>query len=235
MGTDIHFYVERRTATGWASCDTWEPDEYDDDEPKRLTVPYRKHFYDGRNYDLFAMLADVRNGAGFAGVKTGDGFVPICEPRGLPDDMSPELAAEAADGCDHTPSWLTVKELMDYDWTQTTKKTGIVSALEYEQWSRWDKGQGLGPRAYSGGIWGGDIEHISEEEMARRIKAIHERYKQYDERERAIKNELIRAYCQVEWETPYYRAAGSFLSETLPRLWRLGKPEDVRVVFWFDS
>ena len=104
MGTDIHFYVERRNGKGWVSCDTWEDDEY---EPGRKTVPFHQHFYDTRNYDLFAILANVRNGRGFAGTDTGDGFVPLCEPRGLPDDMSAELVKEA-EGCDHTPSWVTL-------------------------------------------------------------------------------------------------------------------------------
>lgn len=42
---------------------------------------------DDRNYDSFAVLADVRNGSGFAGVKTGEGWDYIAEPRGLPDDF----------------------------------------------------------------------------------------------------------------------------------------------------
>lgn len=42
---------------------------------------------DHRSYDTFAMLADVRNGSGFAGVKTGGGFEPISQPKGFPDDF----------------------------------------------------------------------------------------------------------------------------------------------------
>ena len=44
---------------------------------------------------LFAILAGVRNGYGFAGCDTGDGFRPIAPPRGLPGDVSPEVAEEA--------------------------------------------------------------------------------------------------------------------------------------------
>lgn len=40
-------------------------DEQDEDDP-RLGC-YHDRWYSGRNYDLFAMLADVRNGRGFAG------------------------------------------------------------------------------------------------------------------------------------------------------------------------
>lgn len=42
---------------------------------------------DNRNYDTFAVLANVRNGYGFAGVDTGDGFIPISQPRGYPKDF----------------------------------------------------------------------------------------------------------------------------------------------------
>ena len=39
------------------------------------------------SYNTFAMLANVRNGRGFAGIKTSDGFPYIHEPRGLPSDL----------------------------------------------------------------------------------------------------------------------------------------------------
>jgi hypothetical protein len=44
-----------------------------------------------------------------------------------------------------------------------------------------------------------------------------------------------RYYCRIEWENHLYELCSSFLGECVPRLWRLGGPEDVRVVFWFDS
>ena len=42
---------------------------------------------DPRSYNTFAMLANVRNGRGFAGIRTSDGFPYIHEPRGLPADL----------------------------------------------------------------------------------------------------------------------------------------------------
>lgn len=234
MGTDIHLYVERRNGAGWKSCDVWEDDEY---EPGQKTVPYGKHFYDARNYDTFAILADVRNGRGFAGVDTGDGFIPISEPRGLPDDLSPELRAEADAGLDHTPSWLTVRELLEYDWTRVTTKRGWVNGPEYAEWASYQKGRGLGPRSWSGGVAGGNVEHLDETEMAARVANIRELFKgqTHEAMQQALRDRLGSKYCLVSWQIPYYRAASSFLSECLPRLWQLGKPEDVRIVFWFDS
>ncbi len=43
---------------------------------------------DPRSYNMFAMLADVRNGYGFAGIKTSDPFPVIHERRGLPSDLA---------------------------------------------------------------------------------------------------------------------------------------------------
>ena len=48
----------------------------------------RPQFFHDRNYDVFSILADVRNGYGFAGVRTSTGFDPIAPGRGLPSDLS---------------------------------------------------------------------------------------------------------------------------------------------------
>lgn len=42
---------------------------------------------DQRSYNTFAMLANVRNGYGFAGCRTSTGFPVIHEQRGLPEDL----------------------------------------------------------------------------------------------------------------------------------------------------
>lgn len=248
MGCDIHLYVERRESAAWISADTWEKSEYDEE---RVHVPYEKSFYHARNYDLFAMLANVRNGSGFAGVDTGDGFVPICDPRGLPDDLSAQLQAYVDGGAvDHTPSWLTVAELMAYDWTQQTKKRGWVDAVEWARWRDYGK-----PNDWSGGISGGAIEHVSYAAMEKawiklrdlrgypkeRHACAHLRLgSDADKRDledfcRFVCGPIQRPYCQVEWRINYYDQASEFLGTVLPRLWRLGKPDDVRIVFWFDS
>lgn len=239
MGTDIHLYVERFDGTQWLSCDQWAPDEYSD-TPCR-TVPFGKHYYDNRNYDLFAILADVRNGRGFAGIDTGDGFVPIAEARGLPNDLSPELKAETEAYLDHTPSWLLVAELMQYDWTRTTNKRGVVSAAQYAEWAAWRRGQGRGPEAYCGDVSGPRIRRIPESDMAMLVRDTEKIVRETDgvtsngEVWKAIGKRLADTYTQVSWNVPYYRAADDFLSECLPRLWRLGDPDKVRIVFWFDS
>lgn len=257
MGCDIHFYVERREAEKWVSCDAWETEDGD------KSVPYGKSFYDGRNYDLFAILADVRNGRGFAGSDTGDGFIPIAAPRGIPDDASNEYrgAAEAY-GCDgHSHSWFTVAELQAYNWTQVSAKRGIVNLKELARWK-----MRKAPESWSSGITGTGIKIFDSETGVVAVDACISRLKPMAERlswwtlyhvqgghfgiapsvklepdERALIEALYaelgctNPHFKVSWPVSYYEAAGKFLGETLPRLWRLGKPEDVRICFFFDN
>lgn len=164
MGTDIHLYVETRNTDG-----TWSA----------ARLPYRgwpggAKYHDGcegwdnRNYDTFAILANVRNGRGFAGVVTGDGFNVISEPRGLPDDISdtlkPDEDGSRPDGApwlgDHSFSWLTYDEIVGFDWTQTTHRQGVVDPIEYLRY-RTD-GQ---PHSWCGSVAGRGIRHITHERM----------------------------------------------------------------------
>ncbi|WP_139997451.1 hypothetical protein [Paenibacillus paridis] len=108
MGTDIHVYIEQRInkdQTEWISVDEW------------LYTPYlggvgvQKHLWEDRNYLLFAILADVRNRYNIH---------PISLPKGLPDNASPEVKnqSDIENEDAHTRSWLTLKELLEYDWMQ---------------------------------------------------------------------------------------------------------------------
>lgn len=201
MGCDIHLQVEVRNGDGWKRvphptrpCD----DDYctdgkyndltlnkkmvgEDHYLCRGTGFYTGPFFRDRNYDVFAILADVRNGYGFAGSDTGDGFVPIDTPRGFPSDLSPEIAAQVHRDAeddedddwhdpqhfwmgDHSFSWLLVSELLAYDWSRATKHRGWVDPWQFEVWRRDGK-----PQMYSGGVSGASIEHISNVAMARLI------------------------------------------------------------------
>lgn len=100
MGCDIHAYKEKFINGKWQTADVWEP--YDYGEEKGQDVPFSKRFH-GRNYNLFGLLAGVRN-------RQGD--VQLT-PRGIPFDVSPEVQAENerwdADG--HSHSYLYLHEL----------------------------------------------------------------------------------------------------------------------------
>ena len=241
MGCDIHFFVEKKVNEKWVSADKWTKDKYAEKDEDPLMVERADEFYGDRNYSLFAILADVRNGFGFAGCDLGEGFKPIASPRGLPINVSARINKTSDDyGADgHSHSWFTVQELLDYDWTQVTLRRGWMQALAYIEWNRWDREHGESPKEWCGGASGGSTEHISEEEMKKRIQELRDKYRFENDWRLVDKlketDELCHLYCQVEWKQPYYKCCRKFLSDTLPRLWRLGKPEDVRIVFWFDN
>lgn len=206
MGCDIHLFVEaKNNKTG-----KWE------------YKPYAPE-YGSRNYDAFAMLADVRNGWGFAGVVTGDGFNVIAEPKGFPQDASPELQQENEDwsGDGHSHSFLTLKELLEYDWNQVTKHEGVVDKRGYIE----AKENGGKPKHWCGGVSGPKIKHISNEEMDKVI---------------LVSDSSADYHTVIRWDETYKNSAGLFYSVFLPELKEFAKSsnlseEDVRIVFWFDN
>ena len=114
MGCDIHLFVEVEHDGTWNSVDEWET------EDGYTSVVYEKQYYNGRNYDLFALLANVRN---YNNVK------PMKCPVGLPDDVSYQVMQKSesygSDG--HSHSYLTLKELIDFDWDQSIKEAGYMT------------------------------------------------------------------------------------------------------------
>lgn len=248
MGCDIHLYVERKVDGKWVSADMWKPDPDTDEEEggPRMIVERADRFYKGRNYDLFGMLANVRNGRGFAGCVTGTGFEPISMPKGLPEDVSPEVKAESDcwNGDGHSHSWLTLAELKAYDWEgKKTEHLGHVDIVNFAVFER----QGT-PGSYSGGVTGQRVKYVSHDEM----RALVEEHKALIEgliaqseggvawptyHEQLYKMDLDIYHTIIKWEEVYAGAAGHFVTETIPKLESLsyGNPENVRIVFFFDN
>ncbi len=238
MGCDIHMYVEIKQRypnpeynAPWEAVGNvfkypyynekmvptlrW----YDDDtKPDESNSAFTNQPYVDRNYSLFAILGDVRNGRGFAGVKTGEGFNPIASNRGVPDDASDYykhiVADWDADG--HSHSYLSMEELENYDWEQQTILQGVVHQEGFRQWL--DDGE---PKYYSGAIWGPNIETVSNREMRERLDEPNDR--------------LITS---VSWVQTYASCCEEFLTETMPQLRSLRNREsvlDMRIVFFFDN
>jgi len=233
MGCDIHFYTEVKQPDGsWVLHGSVSNEG--DSEGEWLSAD---ELYDGRNYNLFAILANVRNGRGFAGIKTGEGFNPISEPRGIPEDVSAEVAKiiEQWDCDGHSHSHHTLRQLLEFDWTQVTSLQGWVDASEWCDWSRYNRKGGYGPKSYSGGVSGPNITHLSAEQMD---KLFEHAPKEYHARNEWAKSQNG-VYAQAQWEVPYYRVDSSFWSETIPQLLKLAGGvngvENVRIVFFFDN
>lgn len=172
MGTDIHLHVEKRSAdTGeWETADPpysgrdswdnseifgWYPWWLKHDDPLRKEIPDPT----SRHYTVFAFLADVRNGWGFAGVQTGEPIEPQFKERGIPIDTTYRETVYDKDGNvvggspnwlgDHSFTWATLRELKDAPWKVTVKTCGVIHHKRYAEWSV----QGGPPK----GGWGGSI------------------------------------------------------------------------------
>lgn len=234
MGTDIHMACEVRRNGKWGLMtdkvfrNTWYDPTSDFDWCKEelTNIPY-----DSRCYNLFAILADVRNGSGFAGVKIGEYFNPISEPKGYPDDLCEELQEDAPYRNDipmlsyqHSASWLTLRELIEYDWEQLHRNYGCVSEKTYKD----DIMQNKHPQCWSGSVDGRNIVHLSEEDM---VDLINGKYSRDDTKQ-------YYTYCYFIPET-YKETSGGFYDNVISVLKTLvpkgGTYDDVRLVFDFDS
>ncbi|KQO17225.1 hypothetical protein [Paenibacillus sp. Leaf72] len=122
MGTDIHCFVEQKMYryaglddTGiWISIDKWTKSRWAILYPERneeapWVVEREDMIFKDRNYYLFAILANIRN---------SEQMPFISEPRGLPDDVSPEIRLQMKYGEYHSTTWFTAKEILEYDWNQ---------------------------------------------------------------------------------------------------------------------
>lgn len=213
MGCDIHFYVEVRKDGKWVSADTWEVEDGDRSN-------YDHAFYSGRNYNLFSLLADVRSESGAE---------PFSSPRGIPDDSCLEIkeVVEQWGRDGHSHSHFTLAELMAQDWELGQRDEGSVALGVYVKWNRWGRQHQERPDSWCG--WT-SCKTITEADAAELIKKIGE-----DEAEKQTDWGRDSVYVRCSWTIPRSKVAGSFLSETMPKLWKLGKPEDVRCVFFFDN
>lgn len=228
MGTDIHYFAEKRVGDRWEPAFKMCNEAVDQDEEGEWPG---EDFYFGseRNYELFQILAGiVEKETGL----TSRGFEPISPPRGLPDDLSAEGAATAADTVDPEDgyfghSWLMLRELMEFPWREKRREfIGFVNAENYrlfqsEQPFRMHQ---VSPKvlyscadlkSYPLSEW--DV--VSNDEMDRRL------------REGTVSD---RTWTKIIYTQSYAIAGHYILEDTIPKLSQVGSPEDVRVVFWFD-
>lgn len=259
MGCDIHTTWEIRRNGKWKNLDTWEAEEHDGE-----AVYWNQNgpeIIEGRNYSLFGMLANVRNGYGFAGVDTGDSLVPIAMPKGSPSDAAPETARfmDSYESDGHSHSYLTLQELLAYDFTRTVKCRGCVSAAEFFRWDGYWRNRGESPGSYCGAVGGGNIKMLTEDEMRGAIETKRQRigidnpaldrFKIEHELRKALGSgglnrdgdeDMSGLYCDAEWQQLYYQLAGELTQSVIPRMLAEAHKngvsyDDVRIVFFFDN
>lgn len=224
MGTDISMYAEVRRNRQWMKVgDKFKNSRYNKDRPMNdWNKPYTDHPYDSRNYDLFAILADVRNGRGFAGRKTSNGFNPISEPKGFPDDITEEVKNEL-DGYGHSYSYFTLKELKEYDWNQTVVHVGVITEEQYVKMKETKEN----PTCWNGMVSGKDIIVVSSDTMDKILSKTIDR------------NINVKYYIQTEFKPVTYKdCCLEFYEDTMSELEKLipenGTDDDVRIIFAFD-
>lgn len=278
MVTDIHLFTERRAAKDapWelfavtSEC-TWcdgsgkGPPHLESEPCWKCKGGGTEIGYSSRSYSTFAMLANVRNGRDFAGVDIGDGFNPVALQRGLPADMSAKLKAIHADSCpdeetdklygeswtgDHSHSYLTLRELLNYDWQQQTTHHGQCELRSYVAWKL--SGEKF-PENWCGDCSGPRVYHVPERladllascivlepftcaftDFARTAAAAGGL--RLDELDAWAKGTPgVSLYAPVNVKDSYASSAGAFHAIFLPALAAAGEPDNVRIVFGFDS
>lgn len=223
MGTDIHCFTEKYQKNGsWKPIGGFLTDAahyYSD------IKHFQKRCYTNalspfcmRNYIEFAILANVRNGRGFAGCDTGDPVKPISLPKGLPESVSPGIRRIAESwGCDgHSHSWLTVREILEYKRPRIVMR-GYVSAHKYVDFLKTGN-----PYPCSSGIMGANVEVVPPD------KILQLKEEQPD----------VDFFTQIQWTEKSEDSAEWLFKQGLQQLKDRCESaffDDVRIVFWFDN
>lgn len=231
MGTDINLCVEIKGRDD----DEWRPilapnPYYDKADPE--SRPYSpSEMYNIRNSDLFAILAGLGNRTIGPGGDRYDKFTIISRPRGLPPDVSREVRKEYEtlltdyDGWDEEEfyiSWLTIGEILAFDWNRLGEIKINVSEKNYLNL--------MNDRLL---VRDGDIDlhkirNISQSEMDRIISG------------ETPREEGAFYYSLIEKDITYRKLVNPFLEfcEYLDFQFSTGsnaeRGSNVRLVFWFD-
>lgn len=206
MGCDIHYTFQRKNENNqWVNIVEGQE--------------YGKDHYIHRNYLVFSILANVRNGYGFADTPTYVPVVPISEPRGMPVDMDYDVDYEFADDeedvdrkwyGDHSHSYVTSDEILDYFKTKRVlSRCGVIPLTVYYEWDGVSQ-----PDSWCGSISGPNVLTFDSQ---------------------GISNCVVPDYythIKIEWKIDLEEAVCHFV-ESIKQLH--AKYGVVRLVFGFDS
>lgn len=212
MGTDIHWVAQKRINGQWHNMQMAKYLSYDHEKKQEVVEPGEFNFTRERNYYLFAWLANVRNGHGFAGVKTFEPVKPLTDHRGLPADIKEGSYNEETDEFegndfgDHSQGWATAAEILAHPRRQIIQ-TGVLTRADYVKL----RDDGVQPTDWSGGIAGGGIVVVEAAEFSQRHDATH---------------------VVATWTMP--DGLDGFIAAVKEVADKHG-PENVRLVFGFDS
>lgn len=224
MGTDISLYVQRRTEQGWKTIFP-DPSLHLHLHGDYYTADVESWaWYSGRNYELFALLADVRN--------YSKNHSPWAH-RGLP----PDFFSDSTHGHSHT--WASLKELLDFDWeNEKIKFSAYMNPTAYQNWRE----TGQAHSFCRGRPMSDGSKEVSSSEMNEMIAngAIYKHTWRGPNGEHSSwlpKESGTHYYTYVTWTEPAAETCQWFVKRTLPAISEAthdSKPEDVRLVYWFD-
>lgn len=174
-----------------------------------------------RNYTLFAILAGVRNGFGFAGCYRHEPVNPITKGRGLPSWLEEEQEEYNQYGTcyygDHSLTHMTLKEILEWNgWKNKLSRGGV---LAYEDYIRTVK-RGIEPDGWYGNVSGDKVVVLSQDQ------AISVDFGCYEGKE---------VYVQCFWEsTETLGEMYDYFLEEVKRIYEQ-EGESVYLVIGFDS
>lgn len=261
MGCDIHIRIERQNTQGlWERVPYVKEHWVTREEAAAKDETYSRKAWEridaavaagavllpscfrSRNYNLFGILADVRNGSGFAGVYTGAGWTPIASHRGFPSDsLASEAEGESPDAVeddedrwlgDHSFTYVTLDELRAFDWDGTlSTSAGIVAESVWRKWiAARQTDPHVQPDGWCGDISGPGIRQISEADAFRRLQANVPIEKRDEHR---YFGELV--HVRAEWQVTARTATSDWAGKVLPVLEQIAAGRPLRLVLGFDS
>jgi hypothetical protein len=244
MGTDIHPLVEVRRKGQWHThqpktpCSYYYDYKYDPVTQQRVptldangekirskwdTCKYRlPDYFSDRNYSMFSVLADIRN----------DGSIPaMTRNRGFPSDTAPGSASYVdPENVDHSPGYVTLTEMLAYDWSMMIESSGRISAQQYMTL----RGTGKSPDSWYG--WASGRVTVTAAQYEQMLEPVYDVYA----------NEIAPNSLKpgVNYDIDY--TWHEFLVEQVPQLVKVmnyltsiipkgGTSDDVRLLFYFDS
>lgn len=232
MGCDIHIRIQVQEGDEWKTVPYREEPYVSREKLKSGEDYYRREWeaidawkgvvmpnaFTSRNYNLFGMLADVRNGT------WGDEWPALAPHRGLPNGVDSdgdehELAEATGEYWlgDHSHTVISLEELEGYGWDSiTVKGRGYVPAEEFDALAPGQK-----PDGYSAGIFGGNAVIYTPEAWA-----AQGRRKAHPEES---------PYIQARWRQTAREGCRDWPGEVLPRLREIAAGRPLRLLIGFDN
>jgi len=176
MGTDIHLQAEAFHDGKWIEINSEVfknnnilNKEMSSEEQQKAILDFWDNNPVNRSYLLFAFLADVRNGRGFAGLKTFNPIKPISAPRGLPFDPNGSTCEwDDEDDYLHSMTHFTLDELLSHSgWAMNIKNNGCVPSEDWKAYlSSQESEKPLPcPDTYSAGVSGNNVKIVDESDF----------------------------------------------------------------------